>query len=757
MLWNTAATGKYPHKHGIHGFTEPDHKNGGARPFSSYSRKSKALWNILSQQGMKSNVINWWASHPAEPINGCVVTNLFQGVKLTKDGFQGAKGVVHPEEKQDQYIKNKVFAHELTSEQLCAFVPLADQINQDEDSRLETLSKTLAECLTTHSVATEVMSHEPWDFMAIYYTAVDHFSHAFMQYHPPKMEGVKEEDYQIFKDVVRNCYRFSDMMLKRLLELCNEDTTVLLCSDHGFQSGVNRPVGTPREPAGPAVWHRQYGIFVMKGPNIKQDELIHGASLIDIAPTVLVTLGLPVGQDMDGRPLLEVFEEPPEVQYIPSWEDVPGDSGMHQNEPDLDAAEAEELLKQFVALGYIDDPGDDKEKQQESADNESKYNLARSLIFASESASAVPILAELVNRHPWETRYIIQWIGACDKAGYHKLANRIIEAAFDLRSTRNLQVKLIWCRNQLALKQNEQKVLDVLGDVVERATRPGHLNQAAQIFRKLRRWYDAESVYQKALALNEDNAEAWSGLAAIYRHGGKNQATIDAALNSVSLIHRQPHTHLNLGIALARAGDLERAIFAIETSLKFLPNMIPAHRWLATIYRMQGDTKKSEEHRQRAKILGDERKLLLQQAKSEFTEPEFNVPEFESEERRAEITDENRPQGVDPRKPSGKTFVLVSGLPRSGTSLMMQLLEAGGLPPKTDGEREADIDNPKGYYEWEAIKRITHDHRLLNEEGLENKAIKVISMLLPKMPYMHNYKVIFMTRPWRRSSLPSRR
>ena len=91
---------------------------------------------------MKSNVINWWASHPAEPINGCVVTNLFQGVKLTKDGFQGAKGVVHPEEKQDQYIKNKVFAHELTSEQLCAFVPLADQINQDEDSRLETLSKT---------------------------------------------------------------------------------------------------------------------------------------------------------------------------------------------------------------------------------------------------------------------------------------------------------------------------------------------------------------------------------------------------------------------------------------------------------------------------------------------------------------------------------------------------------------------------------------------------------------------------------------
>ena len=117
----------------------------------------------------------------------------------------------------------------------------------------------------------------------------------------------------------------------------------------------------------------------------------HSRGKLDrIAPTVLVTLGLPVGHDMDGRPLLEVFEEPPEVQYIPSWEDIPGDSGMHQNEPDLDAAEAEELLKQFVVLGYIDDPGDDKEKQQESADNESKYNLARSLIFASEPAMQFP-------------------------------------------------------------------------------------------------------------------------------------------------------------------------------------------------------------------------------------------------------------------------------------------------------------------------------------------------------------------------------
>ena len=92
-------------------------------------------------------------------------------------------------------------------------------------------------------------------------------------------------------------------------------------------------------------------------------------------------------------------------------------------------------------------------------------------------------------------------------------------------------------------------------------------------------------------------------------------------------------------------------------------------------------------------------------------------------------------------------IIVVSGLPRSGTSLMMQMLEAGGLPPKTDGERVADPDNPKGYYEWEMIKKVSSKPAILNEAGLERKAIKCISMLLQQMPRNHEYNIIFMTRP----------
>ncbi len=90
-------------------------------------------------------------------------------------------------------------------------------------------------------------------------------------------------------------------------------------------------------------------------------------------------------------------------------------------------------------------------------------------------------------------------------------------------------------------------------------------------------------------------------------------------------------------------------------------------------------------------------------------------------------------------------ITIVSGLPRSGTSLMMQMLSAGGLPVLSDGQREADTDNPKGYLEWELIKRLPEDPNLIAEA--EGKAVKVISQLLTALPPGRDYRVIFMQRP----------
>jgi hypothetical protein len=89
-------------------------------------------------------------------------------------------------------------------------------------------------------------------------------------------------------------------------------------------------------------------------------------------------------------------------------------------------------------------------------------------------------------------------------------------------------------------------------------------------------------------------------------------------------------------------------------------------------------------------------------------------------------------------------LTIVSGLPRSGTSMMMRMLEAGGIPPIIDGVREADIDNPRGYYEFEAAKKVKEDTTWL--DGSDGKCVKMVYQLLYDLPTDREYRVLFMRR-----------
>jgi len=90
-------------------------------------------------------------------------------------------------------------------------------------------------------------------------------------------------------------------------------------------------------------------------------------------------------------------------------------------------------------------------------------------------------------------------------------------------------------------------------------------------------------------------------------------------------------------------------------------------------------------------------------------------------------------------------ITIVSGLPRSGTSMMMKMLEAGGIPPLTDEIREADADNPKGYYEFERVKQLDKGDTDWLQQA-RGKAVKIIGALLVHLPPDYEYKVIFMHR-----------
>ena len=756
MLWNSIATGKRADKHGILGFTEVDPERGHVRPVTSTSRKVKAVWNILSQSGYRSNVVNWFGGHPAEPINGVVVSEAFTRA-LPNEGqaWPMPKHSVHPAALADKLADLRVRPDEIGEEIILTFCPRAREVDQTKDRRLGVLMKLIAECFTTHAAATWLMQNEPWDFSAIYYGAIDHFSHGFMRLHPPRRRGVDETAFGIYGDVVNGAYRLHDMMFRTLLALAGEETTVILLSDHGFHSDHLRPRFIPGIPTGPAVEHRPIGILAMRGPNVRRDERIYGANLLDITPTLLSIFNLPIGQDMDGRVLVEAFDTPPAINTIESWEKQRGASGMHQANICIDPDEASALLEQFVALGYIDPPSADKEQAARDCRAENDWNLARVLMDAERFFDALPLLEKIHEDLPERPDIAFALARTLLRLGLYKEA----EETLRLGLTNSRQTPALhWLLAEVSFRRGDYAdSLTHLRTAQKAQPRsPELFAQIGQTLLRLRKWNEAEESFRRSIRINPQYGAAHLGLAVALTQQRRHLESAEAALDAVSYSHPQPLGHFYLGVALARLGEDERAALAMERALHLNPGLAVAHRSLVRIYLRLGDKEKAEVHRQQleqvvavnqqqrdklarvrreAAVRSRARRGRVAALRAAKAEERAQQKKAERAQRRSRNTEKSVPR-LD--------LLIVSGLPRSGTSLMMQMLAAGGVPILTDGKREADLDNPEGYFEWEPIKKLPQRPELIRQA--KGKAVKVVSALLPALPRRHRYRIIFMDR-----------
>ncbi|MGZ5537223.1 MAG: alkaline phosphatase family protein [Chthoniobacterales bacterium] len=753
MLWNSIATGKTADKHGICGFAEPDPMVG-FRPVSSVSRRTKAIWNIFQQAlGWRCNVVGWWASHPAEPLNGHVVTDYFLRTRRVADNrWEMPLHAVHPENRAAEFAPLRMMPNEVTEDLVLPFIPRGAEIDQESENGLESFAGLLSECCSIQNAVTTAMEMAPWEFTAVYFDSIDHFSHAFMPFHPPRQAHVSEEAFELYKGVITGIYRFHDMMLARLLELAGPDTLVLVCSDHGFQSGDLRPLGSPNEPAGPTFWHRDYGMFVLNGPGVRRDERIYGATLLDLTPTLLTLAGLPIGEDMDGKPLLDALEDPTLPPKIASWDEVSGDHGGHPAgfKWTAPAQEAQEMMKQMAALGYVDDPSADRKATAESVELEIRYNLVQVHLSAGRAETAVPIMESLVHARPWESRYLHQLANAYVKGGYYRAADELLTAAYPTDSGAEVPA-IVWLMHARAKlrRGHREAAVACLGQMLRTMRRhPPLWVEAGLLALELHEIGPAEACFRRALELDPECARAWEGLAVVLLRKRDNLSAIDAALEAIQLLFHLPHTHFNLGVALAREGRHDEAIVAFRRALAMRPSMPHVHRWLAALLSLQDENSfLAGSHPPEASRQSRDRifESATKKARAVETRP---LPAIPSPAAREAEANKRRPRHVAPNESNHarKNFIIVSGLPRSGTSLMMKMLAAGGLPPHTDGQREPDPDNPGGYFEWDAIKRIGKQPELLDEPGLESKAIKVISALLPQLPQQHHYRVLFMRR-----------
>ena len=738
MLWTSIATGKRAYKHGIHGFSEPDPLTGGIRPVTNLSRKTKAIWNILNQNGLNTITIGWWPSNPVEELSkGIMVSNDYQRA-IGKDPKKWPlkPGTIHPARSGESPQPNCAFIPtELTEAELLPFLPglngmgRQDLDKAEKDPRMQSLLKIIADCTSIHSAATALIQNEPWDFMAVYYDAIDHFGHAFMRYHPPKQDYIDDWDFRVFNYCLEGGYRYHDMMLGALLRLAGKDTTVILMSDHGFHPDHLRPSGIPREPAGPAVEHRQFGIFVAKGPGIKKDERIYGANLLDICPTLLHLFGLPVGEDMDGKVLLDIYEhKPAAIQRIPSWDEVEGDHGMHPPDKQISPADSKAALQQLVALGYIAEPNADKAKALEETVRELDYNLAQAYMDGGIYNQAVDILERLYNTWPMEHRFGFKLAGCYQSLGrtadLRRLVTTLIErrieeanaAAATLKSLKLDDPEVQKAEKERIEKMSDQekqkfgrerreliakarpnlfslRYLEACADFAEKkyedaltkleqldsdyGARRNALVLRGEICQRLKRWKESKAAFDEALEIDPESPGPLLGLARTALAAKDYEAAARYARESIGLLFFQPRAHYIHGLAQYRLGCWEEAEHAFLLCVRQAPLFSAAFRMLGEIARWH-KRDSAEQAVYQVKAL-ESRRRLKELRKQKAAEVTAVVTSPRTQESRPMPELQQHPEALA-GIPAEEIVTVVSGLPRSGTSLMMQILEAAGIP-----------------------------------------------------------------------------
>lgn len=386
VVWTSVATGVVPERHGIEGFVKHgddwNRESTGEDLYTSRDRRTKALWNILTDVGKRSYVVGWWTTYPAEEIDGVLVAQvstvepdrfLLDQPRMKGGLLPGMAGQIHPPEREEA-----LFA--LLGEVEQELPALSRETFGDFPADADALGRKLWEgcrwALRCDAVYHRITLHllgegEPFDFCAVYFGGADVFGHRFWRYaypesfaHPPSPEELK-----LFGDFVKSYYALLDRMVGELVAASPERCNVMLVSDHGMRAGGRKkrfradlPLGlitSGQHRAGPPSF------FLARGPafaasaapgDSARESVRRLGSILDIAPTVLTLLGLPVGRDMDGRvleaTLAPSFLERHTVRFVETH--TPADWYESRGGQDVTFPRSEERLEQLRALGYLD-------------------------------------------------------------------------------------------------------------------------------------------------------------------------------------------------------------------------------------------------------------------------------------------------------------------------------------------------------------------------------------------------------------------
>ncbi len=356
VIWTTLATGVGPDVHRVLDFQEVDAATGQKVPISGRSRAVPAIWNVASASGLTVGVVGWWATHPAEEVNGFFVTDhaspiLFEGMPK--------QGVAYPASLAAGVEQIAAREGQVSDAELARFVDLpAGEIARARASAegLENpviaLARTIAATRIQSRIARELYDRNLPDLTMVYLEGTDVVGHIFASYVAPKMDCVSEADFNRYAHAVDEYYALVDRLIGQWMRRAEEDqATLIVNSDHGFKWGEDRSCERGSlNPSTAGFWHRLDGVFAAWGARVQKSPERGRASVFDVAPTVAALLGLPVDRMAVGTTIRAGFRD----LAAPPRKDLVAEVPVRRLAAEqMSEGEASEYAKKLMALGYL--------------------------------------------------------------------------------------------------------------------------------------------------------------------------------------------------------------------------------------------------------------------------------------------------------------------------------------------------------------------------------------------------------------------
>jgi predicted AlkP superfamily phosphohydrolase/phosphomutase len=338
IIWTSIATGMFPDKHGIGGFLAPVAK-GDSVPYTGNVRRVKAIWDILGEKGMKVGVVGWLVTWPAEPVNGYLVSDYIQyenekGIKLDKQTY--------PEDLFQEIDNLRLSEADVSDQIISQFYPVTAP--PDALAGLEWVKGYVKMVYATDETFRRIaleLAGRGVQFLAVYFNGIDSLCHSCWDYRGQAAHPLNK--------VIDNYYVWIDKVLGEFMNLVDDRTLLVVASDHGFRGPWHTDDGALLLGVD---MHSPYGIVGFMGKDVRRGGHIPDADVLDITPTILYALGLPVARDMDGSVITDAFEmgflKTNPVQFIPTYETEPRQTGQPMRSPVDD-----KVKQKLKALGYI--------------------------------------------------------------------------------------------------------------------------------------------------------------------------------------------------------------------------------------------------------------------------------------------------------------------------------------------------------------------------------------------------------------------